>query len=227
MSSFSRRHGYSGLVAPISMREEAPQALRHAVVQIAAEEGFPTPSSQRALICRVLRVLPDRSNWSEHPNIAGEVETLITTCQWYRVYDIAEAFYADAAASHRTDNATEFESKLNEILYEQGIGWKMDRGHIVYRGDEPFEQAVATARQALVGQPLTPGSHGTTFGGNALGSAVALAALRELGRILPSSIAAAALKRRDLSQVWQDSAVVRLAISDQQSAVRLARLADG
>ena len=57
MSSFSRRHGYSGEVAPITVREDAPEALRHAVVQIAAEEGFESPSSQRAVICRVLRVM--------------------------------------------------------------------------------------------------------------------------------------------------------------------------
>jgi AbiJ N-terminal domain 4 len=153
MSSFSRRLGYSGRAAPITVREDAPDALRHAVVQIAAEEGFDSPSSQRALICRVLRVMPDRNNWSEYPNIAYEVQELITACQWYRVYDIAEAFYAEAAASprygSRSGSATEFETKLNEVLYEQGIGWKMEHGQIVYRGEQPFEQAVAAARQAL------------------------------------------------------------------------------
>jgi acetylornithine/N-succinyldiaminopimelate aminotransferase len=38
-----------------------------------------------------------------------------------------------------------------------------------------------------VGSHLTPGSHASTFGGNALGAAVALASLREIGRILPES----------------------------------------
>jgi acetylornithine/N-succinyldiaminopimelate aminotransferase len=36
-----------------------------------------------------------------------------------------------------------------------------------------------------VGLHLTPGSHATTFGGNALGCAVALATLREIERVLP------------------------------------------
>jgi len=153
MTSFSRRHGYSGQAAPITVREDAPEALRHAVVQIAAEEGFDTPSAQRAVICRVLRAMPDRNNWSEYPNVAGEVEDLITACNWYRVYDIAEAFYAEAGSQRglgaRSGSATEFESKLNEVLYEQGIGWKMERGQIVYRGDQPFEHAVASARNVL------------------------------------------------------------------------------
>ncbi len=46
-------------------------------------------------------------------------------------------------------SAAEFESKLNEVLYDQGIGWKMERGQIVYRGDQPFEQTVASARHVL------------------------------------------------------------------------------
>jgi uncharacterized protein (DUF2267 family) len=149
MSSFSRRHGFAGQAAPITVREDAPAALRHAVVQIAAEEGFDKPSAQRELICRVLRVMPDRNNWSEQPNIAGEVQELITSCPWYRVYDIAEAFYAEASTSPRHASAAEFEAKLNEIFCEQGIGWKMESGQIVFRGDQPFEHAVAAARNAL------------------------------------------------------------------------------
>jgi acetylornithine/N-succinyldiaminopimelate aminotransferase len=38
-----------------------------------------------------------------------------------------------------------------------------------------------------VGTKLGPGSHASTFGGNALGSAVALAALREIRRVLPDA----------------------------------------
>jgi acetylornithine/N-succinyldiaminopimelate aminotransferase len=39
-----------------------------------------------------------------------------------------------------------------------------------------------------VGTHLTPGSHASTFGGNALGAAVALAAVREIRKILPESL---------------------------------------
>jgi acetylornithine/N-succinyldiaminopimelate aminotransferase len=38
-----------------------------------------------------------------------------------------------------------------------------------------------------VGVHLSPGSHASTFGGNALGAAVALAALREIRRVLPEA----------------------------------------
>lgn len=154
MTSFSRRHGYSGQATPITLREGAPEGLRHAIVQIAAQEGVHTPSAQRVIVCRVLRVMPNKNNWSEYPNVAGEVEELITTCKWYRVYDIAEAFYAEIEASQRgfgprSGSAIEFESKVNETLFELGIGWKMVRGQIVYRGDQPFEQAISSAQQVL------------------------------------------------------------------------------
>jgi acetylornithine/N-succinyldiaminopimelate aminotransferase len=43
-----------------------------------------------------------------------------------------------------------------------------------------------------VGKHLTPGSHASTFGGNALGAAVALAALREIERVLPAAQAVSA-----------------------------------
>ena len=43
-----------------------------------------------------------------------------------------------------------------------------------------------------VGQHLSPGSHASTFGGNALGAAVALAALREIERALPAAQAVSA-----------------------------------
>lgn len=154
MTTFSRRHGYSGPLQPITVREDAPEAFRHAVVQIAAEEGFEAPSAQRAVICRVLRTMPDRSNWSEYPNIADEVARLIEECPWYRVYDVAEAFYAAADSSPGPFGASssrpvEYEVKLNEVLFDLGIGWKMEDGQFIFRGDQPFEHAMASAREAL------------------------------------------------------------------------------
>ena len=43
-----------------------------------------------------------------------------------------------------------------------------------------------------VGSHLTPGSHASTFGGNALGCAVGVAALREIRRVLPAAEGASA-----------------------------------
>jgi acetylornithine/N-succinyldiaminopimelate aminotransferase len=48
----------------------------------------------------------------------------------------------------------------------------------------PMGALLATDR---VGVHLSPGSHASTFGGNALGAAVALAALREIAAVLPAA----------------------------------------
>ncbi len=50
-----------------------------------------------------------------------------------------------------------------------------------------------------VGAHLTPGSHASTFGGNALGAAVGLAVLREIERILPESARVAEHLRASLA----------------------------
>ena len=39
----------------------------------------------------MLRVPPDERNWSEYPNIWGEVQGLMYGCYWFKVYDIIEA----------------------------------------------------------------------------------------------------------------------------------------
>ncbi|HSN89919.1 MAG TPA: aspartate aminotransferase family protein [Anaeromyxobacteraceae bacterium] len=51
-------------------------------------------------------------------------------------------------------------------------------------GGYPMGAALASEE---VGSHLTPGSHASTFGGNALGAAVALASLAEIGRVLPEA----------------------------------------
>jgi hypothetical protein len=77
----------------ITIREDAPFEMRSVITGIAYEIGL-GPSTLRDIICNVLRKRPDPSNWSEYPNIDGEVHDLIDRCEWYRVYDIIEAIYA-------------------------------------------------------------------------------------------------------------------------------------
>lgn len=74
------------------MREDAPAELREAVIQIAVDFGF-GPHDQRAILCRILRVLPNDNNWSAYPNVWGEVQDLIRGCEWFHVYDYIEALY--------------------------------------------------------------------------------------------------------------------------------------
>ena len=100
------------------------------------------PSAMRRVICKILLVRPDPNNWSEYPNISQEVAWLMEGAPWNKVYDIAEALYAELAANSARDfrAAKEFERRLNDFLVENGIGWELREGQITRKGSESFRQ---------------------------------------------------------------------------------------
>lgn len=132
MTSFSKRNNYASQEAPITIREDAPHGLREFVVQTLYALNY-QPSTLRRVFCRVLRRSPDDSNWSEFPNIDHEVRQLINECDWFKVYDLIEASY------QQLERKQEFANEINDYFKETGIGWKLENGLIVFRGDEAFE----------------------------------------------------------------------------------------
>ena len=141
---FSKRHGFRSEPKEITVREDAPEPLRYFVVQTAIDLGL-GPSFVRRLLCRVLRTTPDPSNFSEYPNIWGEVQSLIRECDWFKVYDVIEVLQANFA--QRGDNS--FADAVNEFFVEEGIGWQLIDGQILTRGPEAFETIVMEATAAL------------------------------------------------------------------------------
>lgn len=146
---FSEREGLRPSDAEITVRHDAPTDLRYAIVAIAGELGL-RYSDIREVICRTLRVSPDLSNWSETPNIQEEVDRLLRECEWYKVYDIAEALQDSVCPQHsdhwHSDECEQFEKELNQVFYEKGIGWKMKEGKVVFRGSDTFE---GTSEEAI------------------------------------------------------------------------------
>ena len=67
--SFSRRFGHRPEEPEIVIRDDAPQDIREAILMIAEGDLSLSPNYLRDVLCTVLRKLPDRSNWSEYPNI--------------------------------------------------------------------------------------------------------------------------------------------------------------
>jgi len=112
--SFSDRHGYRGADAEITIREDAPDGLRFAVLAIAREAGL-GPKSMRDTICQVLREPPDPNNWSEYPNIWEEVIRLLEDCPWHKVYDIAEALH-ESLSHGLGEGSNVFKDKLNQYF---------------------------------------------------------------------------------------------------------------
>ncbi len=103
------------------------------------------PSVMRKVICKVLLVPPDLSNWSDYPNIFEEVTLLIQEASWYKIYDIAEALYAKLAVKgpplEPSEPANKFVRLLNEFFVENGIGWELRNGQIIRRGSDTFAKS--------------------------------------------------------------------------------------
>src|SRR5271165_3096419 len=124
---FSKRNRYSSAAKEITVREDAPESLRYIVLQTAIDLGW-GPSSLRPLLCRVLRVPPDKGNWSEYPNIWEEVQRLMYRCEWFKVYDIIESMYALFATNDRErgeTDAPQFAEAINSFFVDEGIGWQL------------------------------------------------------------------------------------------------------
>jgi len=142
--SFSERQGFRPEEVPITIREDAPEYVRNAVIQIAVELEI-QPSEIRDIICSTTFTTPDSNNWSEYPNIWNEVNGLIYQCEWYYVYDVAEKIHSLLKNKFQDARPSDYENRINEIFRVKGIGWKMFEGLIEIRGTETFEEAVRQA----------------------------------------------------------------------------------
>lgn len=127
---FSKRYGFTKPATEIRIREDAPGFVREALLSIACEVGL-LPDELRAILCRVLRVSPDPSNWSA-PNVEREVQMLLGNADWYRVYNFVEAVY-----SHLDDRWADgeflperWQREVNEYFLEAAGGWQLVNGSL-------------------------------------------------------------------------------------------------
>ena len=151
--SFSGRHGFRQPVPPITIWDDAPEDFRHALLSTAHYRCNLSPSTLRDIVCRVLRKVPDSTNRSES-SIWGEVQSLVCRCEWFQVFDIAEAIRAylaglDWTVCDEDSRVVVFDDEINTAFHELGIGWQIRDGLIQARGDDAFEKIVTTAQDAL------------------------------------------------------------------------------
>lgn len=151
---FSERHGYAQCEAEITIRHEAPDWLRSLVVSESYNMGF-APSDLRDLLCALLLESPDLSNFSEFPNIDGEVRWLLRKAEWFEVYDFIEKI-ADALDSRfpsrravNRETLEQFTTILNDAFLRKGVGWQLVERRIQIRGPESFEVTVRQAKDLL------------------------------------------------------------------------------
>jgi hypothetical protein len=100
----------------------------------------------------VLLRLPSQTG-SDETSILAELHNLVSSCEWFKVYDIIEAFHARfldhdsrLASGH---GARDFTNLINAFFIEHGIGWQLVDGEIITRGAGAFEGTVKTAVAAL------------------------------------------------------------------------------
>jgi hypothetical protein len=143
---FSRRHGYRLPAAEITIREDAPEGLRHAVISL-AEDGM--TSKRLVNIVRRSLGLPMSQDWTPSVQLQDAVD-LIENCPWFKVYDVAEALYRDLDRNGGAWRAhTLFEQGLNEYFEVHGIGWHMRGGAVEIRGPHVLQETVDRARAEL------------------------------------------------------------------------------
>lgn len=145
--SFSRRFGHNQ-EPPITITNDAPEEFRVAMIDAAAM----LPSQMRQIVCRVLRKIPDKSNWSEYPNIEGEVQYLVMGAPWYKIYDIAEEVYKSLGEA---GVKKKFEDDLNDVMRDLGIGWAMKNGVLERRGTDSFEKVIGDSLETLASAGYT------------------------------------------------------------------------
>jgi len=147
LSTFSKRHGFATTL-PVQFRHDAPEGLRHAIIQAAYEQL--SYEQIRTSVCRTLYIAPDKGNWSEIPNIRDEVERIVQSVEWYRVYDIVEGLVSFIEGTYGYNRTAQFTLQINEIFVDTGAGWQLAAGEgVVIRGDADFEDAVQSSQMTL------------------------------------------------------------------------------
>lgn len=149
---FSKRHGF--VACPELIREDAPVIVRHHTYEflssIAREHNrssVEAAEEAHQLICKVLHRVPtthEISAWRA-------ARKLLETCEWYYVYDVLEALYKIINNGTKKGRAAAetYAREVNDILQNEGIGWRMKNGELLYRGSESFEKVVETTKNAL------------------------------------------------------------------------------
>jgi hypothetical protein len=163
MARFSERHGISRSVE-IKYREDLPEQIRLPIYEILRETSGASYLLGRA------RYLFDRFGVTPLPLYTGtiaaakdedDVDTItfkrfILGCEWFQIYDLIEDVFAQLDFFEEENRSPDeqlraypLQREINDYFVQAGIGWKMEAGHILSRGDAGFETAVIAATTAL------------------------------------------------------------------------------
>lgn len=144
--SFSHRYGFRRSPSGPLIYHQAPERVRVGLLAILQQKMRKKPSYIRRVICNVLRSPEEPSNWSEYPNVWGEVQDRMLAADWYEVYDIVEAFANECS---RNGELPLFSDCVNQLFAEEGIGWRLNETFLEVHGDPAFEGDLTAAEDEL------------------------------------------------------------------------------
>lgn len=154
---FSIKYGYRSENSADLVREDAPEQFRIGLLDIFGRQFQIGAASFREIVCGVLRVNTNPNNWSSEP-VWDEAKARFLRCDWFRVFDVVEAVVAHFSRNGGLANPDRLEQCINRLMVEDGIGWKVEKGGVLARGEGPFEQVVTAAEQRL-GNAKMPTAH--------------------------------------------------------------------
>lgn len=143
---FSKRFGINLAERPITIRYDAPDELRYYVSTLLLQFNKGSLKHLRSILCTTAMISPDPSNWGENDYMRSEIESIIERCDWYRVYEIIEVAYEKIVQEEYKE---EFQNNINEFFVENGIGWRMEKGELLIRGNETFEEEISATSSTL------------------------------------------------------------------------------
>lgn len=139
--SFSVRNGFA---SPRVEREAVPVAFRHAVAAT-LKQAIMLSDTVIAIVQRCAAV-PRAPGFL----IDQVVLPMIEACEWWRVFDIAEAGWHEAAAQPLgAPRAEGLERAVNEACAANGLGWRMERGEFRFSRDDEENRRRDDALDAL------------------------------------------------------------------------------
>lgn len=143
---FSRRIGPFRNDPEISVRDDAPQHLRRAVVALAESYNIDASSLGRRLI-RLLKVPRVVLFGHQFMPKYEDIRQVIDKCDWSNVYDIIEELYEELVLTAETRYVPiKFTEEINDHLRQHGIAYQLVDGQVEHRGDDSFE---SSAKEAL------------------------------------------------------------------------------
>lgn len=135
--SFSQRNNFEIVNhIEITIRNEAPDSLRELLISFGNSPITYMNSIEqfRSIVTKELQVSNNPNNWS-YSNIYSEILYHLKECEWYKIYNIIEKIYNLVKTSEKKT----FSEEINNHFINNGIGWKLENGKVVYRGDQSFE----------------------------------------------------------------------------------------